>query len=346
MKHLKYVLGFGLGIGLVALFLWNTNLPLFWAAIRGARPGYVAAAVALSLLSYVLRSIRWSYLVKPVGKARFSSILEAIIVSFTVSAILPGRLGEVVRPYVLSVRDKLKMSSLFATVVVDRLFDGVGVVTLVGLYLVFGLEPENGNPAMEKYVHGMKVGGLTTVAVLLGGLVFLWLLRWRRELTLRMTEKLLRLLPGRFREKLLAQLGHFADGLNVLADWKALLLATVWSVIIWLEIGWSHYLVIRAFDIHLPFVAMFFLMGLMAIGVSIPTPGGMGGLQWACALGIALVAVPEAPKPAIDAAAMAVWGNSFLPVTVVGIYYLWKEGLSLGKIEEISEHPEGDPPPV
>jgi uncharacterized protein (TIRG00374 family) len=339
MKHLKYVLGFALGVGLVALFLWNTNLGLLWQAIRGADRGLLAAAFALTLVSYVLRAIRWHYLVLPIKRARFSGLFEGIVVGFTVSNLLPGKLGEVVRPYILSVRDGFKVSALFATVVVDRIFDAAGVGLLLGVYLVT-LDPRTASPRLKESLGALKasgVGAMAAVVVLLG---FLWLLRWRTAPTLRLAAFLLKPLPARLRLRAVGMLEHFAHGLSILADVRGMALALAWSVVIWAEIALSHWLVIRAFDVALPLQASFLLIALMVIGVAIPTPGGMGGLQWTCAWGIGLAASPLPDTAVVEAASMAVWGNSFLPVTLVGLVYLWKEGLSLGRIEAIGEQVE------
>lgn len=335
MKNWKHVLGFGLGFGLMALFLWNTDLPRFWAALRGASPGFIALAVLLTCMSFVLRAVRWHYLVRPIKPARFGSLFEGIVVGFTVSNILPGKLGEVVRPYMVARRDGHKTSALFATVVVDRILDGLTILLLFGVYLVAGISPESLTPAMQEHVGTLKAAGLSTLAGLLGVLVCLWALRFRTAGFLWLLGVALRPLPQRWRDKIVEAAAHFALGLMVLSDAGAIAWATFWSVVIWLEIGVSHYFVIRSFGIQLPFMATFFLLALMAIGVAIPTPGGMGGLQWACKLGLSLTAFPLPEEPVLDAASMAVWGNAFLPVTLIGLVYLWREGLSLGKIEEM-----------
>jgi len=46
------------------------------AAMRSAKPAFIAVALTLTLASYLLRAIRWHYLVLPIRKARFWSLLE------------------------------------------------------------------------------------------------------------------------------------------------------------------------------------------------------------------------------------------------------------------------------
>ncbi len=332
-KHLKYILGVGLGVLLMVLFLRNTDWKAFWSALRSARPGYVAAAVALTVLSYVLRAIRWHYLVRPIQRPRFGPLFEGICVGFTVSNLLPGKLGEVVRPYILSTRDKIKMSSLMATVAIDRILDGLAIVVLLVFYLLFGLASTR-TPELEKYIPAMRAAGGVFFGLMAAAAAFVSFLRFKTEPTLRIARVLLRPLPERLGHRLIDTISHFAAGLSVLSDAGSLAWAALWSIVVWVEIAVAHYFMIRAFDIHLRFVAMFFLLFLMAAGVSVPTPGGMGGLQWASKLGLQLTS-PATPDGVLDATAMAVWGNSILPVTAIGLVYLWKEGLSLRKIESI-----------
>ncbi|MFN7971136.1 MAG: lysylphosphatidylglycerol synthase transmembrane domain-containing protein [Acidobacteriota bacterium] len=336
-RHWKYVLGIGLGVALLGLFLYNTDLPAFGRAMRAARPGDLGIALVLTLASYALRTIRWHYLVRPVGKARFWNLFEGIVIGFMVSSILPGRLGEVVRPYIVSTRDKIRMSALIATVVVDRLCDMFAVLVLLAVYLVFGLDPAHSSPELAGWIGKLKLAGVVSLGAFVLGLTVLAALRFKTAAALRIAALLMRPVPERFRARLLHVLEHFASGLSVLSDLRSLIWAVFWSLVVWVEIAVSHYLVIRAFDIELPFVAMFLLLALMVIGVSIPTPGGMGGLQLTCQWGITLVSFPQAAKPVIDAASMAVWGNSFLPVTVVGLILFSRTGLSFARIQKLGD---------
>jgi len=223
------------------------------------------------------------------------------------------------------------MSSLMATVVVDRhprwVRGALSARDLPGLRLRPGSAPR-----LAEHVQTLKAAGAASLATLGILAALLLLLRFRTEGALRLARCCLRPVPIRWSSRLVEMLDHFARGLSVLSDLRCLLWALFWSLVIWVEIGVSHYMMIMAFDVHVPFIAVFLLLALMVIGVSVPTPGGMGGLQFTCALGLTLTSVPLAPKPVIDAASMAAWGNAFVPVTVVGLAYLWKEGLSLGKV--------------
>jgi uncharacterized membrane protein YbhN (UPF0104 family) len=86
-----------------------------------------------------------------------------------------------------------------------------------------------------------------------------------------------------------------------------------------------------AFDIHPPIYASFILLIFVAFGISIPSsPGFIGTFQFACILALRYFKIPESTAFSIS---MVLWAGNFLPVTLIGLYYLKKEHFSLKKIQ-------------
>ena len=94
-----------LTIGLLWWFLRNLNFREVWSAMRGARAWPIVLAVIVTFQTYVFRAWRWQALLLPIGRARFSTALRTTVIGFTATFLLPGRIGEVLRPYLLARRE-------------------------------------------------------------------------------------------------------------------------------------------------------------------------------------------------------------------------------------------------
>ena len=91
-----------LTLGLLWLFFRNVNFAEAWRAITHAHVGYIAAAVGVMFAVYALRAQRWLILLEPLGPVRWRTAFDTTVIGFTVIFLLPGRVGEILRPYLLA----------------------------------------------------------------------------------------------------------------------------------------------------------------------------------------------------------------------------------------------------
>ena len=80
-----------LSLGLLALFLRGAHLDVVWTEIKRADPWMIALSAAVTVVTMVLRALRWQYLLEPIGHARFSSAFRTTTIGFAASAVLPAR---------------------------------------------------------------------------------------------------------------------------------------------------------------------------------------------------------------------------------------------------------------
>jgi len=100
--------------------------------------------------------------------------------------------------------------------------------------------------------------------------------------------------------------------------------------VVWLSIGLGIWLTSHAFDLTLSFVGSFVVVGYLAVGVSLPTPGGAGGFH--VMYKVALTSFFGADADAAAAAAVVLHAISFVPVSLFGLWFMWQDGLSLGRL--------------
>src|SRR6266446_3951007 len=86
----------------------------------------------LSLWTLYIRAQRWRFLLRPVGRPAMRTLVAAVNIGFMANMVLPLRIGEVVRPVLVSRREGVPLSGVLATCVLERVFDLFTVLLLLG----------------------------------------------------------------------------------------------------------------------------------------------------------------------------------------------------------------------
>jgi len=313
-----------LTVALVWGFLRGTNFAQLALYIQHADGVWIAAAVATTLFGYVLRARRWQALLAPLGHARFRSAFRTTIIGFTATNLLPGRLGEVFRPYLLARMEGFQFSSTLATIIIERVLDLASILLLFAWFLLTtGIDVG----------RNLKVAGAVGALVALGGLGALMLGAGHPERLGRWAGKIAAILPGRAAEAVTWFVRTLAEGLAVMRRPAPLITAFGLSMALWLSIAMGIWLTSQAFGLTISPVDSFLVVSYLAVGVSIPTPGGVGGFDWAykaAATQFFLVDQTQA-----GAAAIVLHAVSLLPVTLLGLLFMWQDGLTLGGIRKM-----------
>ena len=116
------------------------------------------------------------------------------------------------------------------------------------------------------------------------------------------------------------------------------------SMLVWAAIALGIHWNSRAFGVELPFHATFLIMGFLTVGVAVPTPGMVGGFHEAFLL--ALTEAFGVEKGTAAAAGIALHALNSLPVLILGLALIGREGLTLGKVAEMTEEQTSRPDPA
>lgn len=329
----RLAIGGLLAVLLLYWFFRGMDFDALGHALANARPGYLLGLVVVTVLVYLARAWRWGFFLAPLARVPYADLFSATMVGFG-SAMLVPRAGEIVRPYLVSRRHPVSVSAGFATIVLERVFDLLTVLLFLGLYLY--VLPA---PAAER--HGpllvlLKRGGLVVGIGALALVVLLLAFHVHAERALAFCDLILSWFPAWLRRPLGALLRSFSEGLAVLQAPAPHLLAIVGqSLVVWLLIDLGFHFTHRAFGLDLPFHATFLLTAFLTVGVAIPTPGMVGGFH-AFYL-IALTEVFGVDRGTAAAAGLAAHALSTLPVIVLGMAFLGREGISLGRVARMSD---------
>jgi len=320
-----------LAVGLLVWFLRHANLADVWRQVQRARVDLLAVAIGVVAATYWARAIRWRYLLSPIGPTRFRTVFRATIIGFAALGLLPARAGDVLRPYLVSRQEGLSFSSTFATIVIERVLDLLAVLALLGLYLVIAVDMASLSPTLlRSVIVSASIAG--ALAAVLSGL--LWVLASHPERIGGMVQTADRVLPHAVARRLAKMARSFSGGLAVARRPRELVPALLWSVVIWGLGAAEVWCVTRAFGMTLPFAGSFLLQALLVIGVSVPTPGGVGSYHEAYRFG--MTTFFGASNANAIAAAIVVHAISFVPVILLGLVFMAQDGLSLGRLKELA----------
>jgi len=333
----------GFGFLVTVLLLWwvlgGVDFGAVLREVRGADYGLLGLAVAMNTAGFLLRTVRWRVLLEPLRRGTgFRARFAAVNIGFMANNLLPLRVGEFARAYALSRLEPVSAGGAFGSLAVERFLDTLTVLTLM---LVAVAAPD--------FPEGATVGGRTVgavagwmvalVAVIVGCLLLL--LIWPKRLV-RFAERVLaRLLPGEGGRRAVDTLEAFLDGLTSLRSPSLLLLALFWSFAFW---GWNcfaFWVGFQAFGIDASYFAALFMNAMVAFAVAVPSSPGFFGTFHA-GVKVALLGVYGVGAGETLAFAFGYHLGGFVPVTLIGLYYTWRLGLSFREIERSDVRVERD----
>ena len=94
----KIVVSLALTAVLLYFFFRGVDIGATKEAILGASPGWLAASLALGVLTFFFRAVRWVWILRPVARVHIGPAFTATAAGFAANN-LPGKVGEVLRPY-------------------------------------------------------------------------------------------------------------------------------------------------------------------------------------------------------------------------------------------------------
>jgi uncharacterized protein (TIRG00374 family) len=303
-----------------AIFVWlalrGLKLEEVLADLRSANYTWLLPGVLVYFCAVVVRTWRWHYLLKPLKAVSIRSLFPVVVIGYMGNNIYPARAGELLRAYVLKRNEQVSASASLATVIVERIFDG-----LVMLLFVFVTLPSA--PFLPDALRSIVVfGSLIFFSALI---VFLFLAA-RPVLAARIYNPLIdRALPHRFRERARGLLTRFMSGLASLRDFRSVLMVFFTSILIWLLETVKYWFVMHAFSFEVSFFALMLMNGVVNLATTLPAaPGYIGTFD---APGIAILVAFGVDATLAAGYTLVLHAALWLPITFLGIVFMGRESL-------------------
>lgn len=333
-------LGFALSAAFLVWTMREVSFAEVWEVLRqSSLPLFLLSALVATLI-FPLRALRWRVILDPVASGiPFGALWRSTAIGMMVNNVIPARAGELARAYALTKEDRrVSFAAAFASLAVDRIVDAVTVVILLVAAMFFSDFPEGTT------ISGQPINRLAIFAavIALGALAALVAMAMFPALVLRIWDGVVGRLAPRIAERGRGLLASFITGLGALRSPVRFAQVMGWALVMWLCNGLAFWLGFVAVGIEAPFAASLFLMGVIAIGVALPSsPGFFGVFEAAALAGLTLYAVPS--QLAVSWA-LGFHLLSFLPITLIGLYYFLRLGMKFGELGRESSAPGANAP--
>lgn len=364
MSKRQLILGTVVLAALVGLFFWGRHkfhfdFHVFRDQIAQADWLRIAIGLLCIYIAFAFRSVRWALLLKHNKRVPLFSLTGTQVIGFTAVALI-GRVADPVRPYLVSKKTGLALSSQIAVYIVERLFDAGAMALIFSFAMLWIPEADIIRvTSHSKMIVSVSQHSPMLAAILarFGGLIltvagaaFLVAVRLWGAAVATFFERTF----GLVSEKLGAAIGEkirtFHSGLDTMRTFSEFVATASVSIAMWLVIAYAYYSTLRAFTGSEPLATISapktVLMMIASGGASIFQLPVLG---WFTQIGIvaavltgALGASPEAAT----ACAASLLLVTFLGVIPVGLIWAQFEHVSLRKVthdSEVAEHMVEEP---
>lgn len=327
----QFWIGAGISLFFLVILFRSMDFTKLLAALRAMDARFLVPALAATLFSYAMRAYRWKLLLAEEKSTSMSNLFAAVSIGYMANNLLPARIGELVRVYVLGEREGIDKGAVFASLVLDRLFDGCAVLCIL-LATLFTLRLPGGSEGVRA---ALVTGGYVTAAAYLAIIGFLVLLKKRTLATLRAAQWVMKPFPPSVAAKVIPLLGSFIGGVRLSSRSTNFVGLLVSSAVIWVSAVWPIDLLLRSFGIALPVTASLFIMVLLVVAVMIPaSPGYIGTYHYACYQALTVFGITGEKALGV---ALVIHAVNFFPITFLGLYYLARGRMTLSGLGKKGE---------
>jgi len=332
-KYLKFIF-----LLLIAVFiLWFFGRNLDWhavsASLRRANPWYLTVSVLIICIGYLLRAVRWQVLLEPITESSLKELFATTTVGFA-AIFLIGRMGEIVRPMWLPMRDRrVRPSAALVTLALERIFDLAALVCFFAANLLW-FTPQPGRETEFEYVEW--IGVIMLVGVILGFIAMVVFQRvsepvigWVDRITTR------KWIPSRLQRIFISILEQLSASLAILRDWREIFWVSFWTLMLWLAIALPTWFVLLAFGMPITFSDSLFIMGFAAVSSVVPTPGGAAGAFHAATAASILFLNNRISNEDAAAVSLAMHLVYFAPALIFGLYYFIHGDISIERFRSL-----------
>lgn len=326
MRSWKFWLGLVVSVAFLTLALRGLKLDEFLAVLRAANYWWLVPGVGIYFVGVGVRTWRWQFMLNHLRRVPLRRLFPVVVIGYMGNNIYPARAGELLRSYVLRRKEGIAVSASLATVVLERLFDG-----LVMLLFVFATLPFIGLP--RDYQLLVIVFSALFGAALLAFLALATLPNTVQPFYAWLVE---RLIPARLRPAVHGIFDKFITGLQSLRSPREVALIFLSSTLIWLCETLKYWFVMHAFPaMSVSFGVLMLMTAIVNLFTTIPsTPGYIGTFD---APGIAILTRFGVPQGIATGYTLVLHAALWLPITLLGAFYMLRESISWGDISRAAD---------
>ena len=338
-KSRKFWLGVVISAGFLALFFYQVDLRQTADALKKANYWWFIPAIAAYFVAVLFRSMRWHYLLQPIKSVPGTRLYPIVVIGYMANTLLPVRLGELVRAFFVGQKEGVSKSAALATIILERLFDGVFLLVMALVIWPFLPVANLLRDLSER--SGIPQAGLVAIvsAPFIVILAVFFAVAFSPRLGRKLVRAILLLLPKRAKGPAEKLVSGFLDGLASLRSPKRVLAVVLFTVPVWMAEGFMYYLISLGFHIGQAFHGILLSTSTSNLATSLPSSaGGVGPFEYTTRVTLEQLGTSGELAAAY---AIALHVALLAPVTLLGLFFLWRENISLGEVTRRSGAGEG-----
>ncbi|MBU0508990.1 flippase-like domain-containing protein [bacterium] len=297
----------------------------------------IAWAGVLFFVSLVVRAWRWQIMLEPLVRMRFGDVFSAMCIGYMANNVLPLRIGEVYRAHVVYRLSGLSRSAAFGSIILERVTDSFFMLPFMGLaFVLYPLPGAMHRPAL-----------LIGIAAFAASAFLVWL-AVDRSRAMRWIERVFAVLPSKAAAACTTMADRFSSGFASLGTWRRIIPIVTTSLALWAMYAGMVYCVLLSLGFmnadlpaldRNPMGATLVILIITTLGFVIPgAPGAVGTYHGVAVLGLSLFGVPGDRAAGF---AILLHALNYFPLTVLGLIYFWRLGLTFRQTREMTENVHG-----
>jgi glycosyltransferase 2 family protein len=331
MKRWQFWLGILISIACIYfLVLPKQNFPQLWDSLRSANYLWLIPGISVYFIGVWVRSWRLYYMMRPIKKVPVRALFPIVCIGYMGNNIYPARAGELLlRTYIIKQKEGVAISVSLAIVLIERMFDAVVMMLFIFVNLP-ELAKLTGTSSTVGNIQELAIVG---TAVFFGALlVFLLAAMFPTVTTRAVGWSIDYLTPARFRPKLHGLAEKFLEGLACLRSPRDAIMILLTSIVIWLLETGKYWFLMHGFAFTVSFFTLMLMNGISNLVTTIPAaPGYIGVFE---AAGISVLTAYGVDKGVATAYTVVLHAALWLPITLLGAWFMLREGLSMTKVRE------------
>lgn len=317
------------GVIVSAIFLWIAFSGLNPTEVLGyigqVEFGWLLVGIGVYVLAMVVITWRWQFLLNAIKRIPLPPLFELVAIGYTGNNIYPFRSGDILRAVLLQRDHAIPIARAGVTVLVERVFDGLVMLTFIIVPLLF----------VEVASPELRTVATVAAPVFVGALVVFLFLAAQPNLLRRLVRLVVRVLPGRVGEIVTGLSEDVIGGLEGLRSPKDLAGTVFASYLTWAIEAGVYWIVSFAFGLDVGYPVMLIAVGVVNLAGLIPaSPGQIGVFEFFASRVLIGVGIGEAQATAY---ALLVHLVIWLPPTLLGFIYLVRRGLGLRAVRRAQE---------
>ena len=313
-KNIKIAISFLIVAVLFFLLFRKLDFELFRKYLSEGNKLLILCGVLVYLSSFAVRALRWKVLLRHIGSFKIPELAPVIVAGYAVNNVLPVRIGEIVRAAIAGKIFKISIPAAFASVFVERVFDGLTIALILSATLFF-----------YPFQDNMKI--LALVASLLFAILFVFALSAAFSSKPLEFVRFLRTKSPKFLGVFFDFSEKFLKGAASLDSWKKIVATFSLSLGVWAFELAVYLLISAAFGVEIPFVGCLVMLCAANLGMlAAPTPAGLGVFQGAIVFALESFNVPYEQRMAV---AVILHAAQIVPTTVIGFIWIWVKNISV-----------------